>query len=71
MALDVYSNLILLFSLKDMCSPIDEKMGDSRLRWFDHVQRKAINVPEKKSELIQMKVTDKKDRRSIPIITST
>ena len=34
---------------------IDEKMRKSRLRWFGHVQRKAINAPTRKSKLIQVK----------------
>lgn len=36
---------------------IDEKMKESRLRWFDHVQRRAINVPIRKNELIQAEGT--------------
>ena len=33
---------------------IDEKIRESRSRWFGHVQRRAINVPMRKSELIQV-----------------
>ena len=33
---------------------IDEKMGKSRMRWFSHVQRRTINVPVRKIELIQV-----------------
>jgi N12 class adenine-specific DNA methylase len=39
-------------SLKIGVTPIDEKMRDSRLRWFDHIQRIAINALVRKSELI-------------------
>jgi hypothetical protein len=38
--------------LKIGATPIDEKMRDSHLRWFDHIQRIAINAPVRKSELI-------------------
>ena len=34
--------------------PTDEKMRESHLRWFGHVQRRAINAPVRKSELIQI-----------------
>ena len=30
-------------------SPIDEKIRESHLRWFGHVQRRAINALERKS----------------------
>ena len=39
--------------------PINEKIRESHLRWFGHVQRKSINVPVRKSELIQVEVTKK------------
>ena len=39
-------------SLKIGVTPIDEKMRDSRWRWFDHIQRIAINALVRKSELI-------------------
>ena len=35
-------------------APSNEKMRESRLRWFDHVQRWAINVSIRKSDLIQV-----------------
>ena len=41
--------------LKIRMAPIDEKMRESRLRWFDHMQRREINAPVRKSELIQKK----------------
>jgi hypothetical protein len=37
-----------------MVAPIDEKIGESCLRFFDHVQRRAINAQVRKSELIQV-----------------
>ena len=40
--------------------PIDEKMGESGLRWFVHVQRRAINASVKKCEWIQVKGMKKK-----------
>ena len=40
--------------LKIGVAPIDEKMRESCLRWFGHVQRRAINEPVRKSELIQV-----------------
>ena len=39
--------------LKLGVAPINEKMRQSRLRWFGHVQRIVINALEKKSELVQ------------------
>ena len=36
--------------LKLGVAPINEKMRQSRLRWFGHVQRTMINALEKKSE---------------------
>ena len=35
-------------------SPIDEKIRESCLRWFVHVQRRAINAPLRKGKLIQV-----------------
>ena len=43
--------------LKIRVTPIDEKMRESHLRWFGHVQRSAINAPIRKSELILVKGT--------------
>jgi hypothetical protein len=34
-------------------------MRESHLRWFGHVQRRAINAPVRKSELIQVEGTKK------------
>jgi hypothetical protein len=44
---------------------IDEKMKKSHLRWFGHVQRKIINTPVKKSELIQVGETERKKKNNI------
>ena len=38
-------------------------MRESHLRWFDHVYKKAINIPIRNNELIYVKGT-KKDRGS-------
>ena len=38
-----------------MVAHIDEKIGESCLRFFDHVQRRAINAQVRKSELIRVK----------------
>ena len=46
--------------LKIRMAPIDEKMRESRLRQFDYMQRREINAPVRKSELIQVKETNKK-----------
>lgn len=40
--------------LKMGVSSIDEKMKESHLRWFGHVQRKTIDGLVRKSELIQV-----------------
>ena len=56
--------IIFFFSrmnvLKDRGSPIDEKMRESRLRWFGYVQRRASNVLVRKNELIQVEGTKKR-----------
>ena len=46
--------------LKIRMAPIDEKMRESHLRQFDYMQRREINAPVRKSELIQVKETNKK-----------
>ena len=33
---------------------MDQKIRESCLRWFDHVQRRAINEPVRKTELIRV-----------------
>lgn len=43
-----------------MVVPLDEKMRQSRLRWFDHVQMRAINALVRKNELIQVEEMKKK-----------
>ena len=35
-------------------------MRDSHLKWLSHIQKKAINVPVRKSGLIQVERTKKK-----------
>ena len=40
--------------LKIEMTPIDEKMRESYLRWFGHVQRRAIYVPVRKNKLIRV-----------------
>ena len=35
-------------------------MRENILRWFCHVKRKMINVPMRKSELIQVEVAERK-----------
>ena len=48
---------------------IDEKMRESRLRWFSHVQRRTINAIVRKSELIQVEGTRKgRGRPNITLI---
>ena len=31
-------------------APIEEKMRESQLRWFGHIQRRPINAPVRKSD---------------------
>ena len=40
-------------------SPIDEKMRENGLRWFGQVERRVINAPMRKTELIQVEGTTK------------
>ena len=50
-------------------TPIDEKMRKSCLRWLGHVQKREINAPVRKSELIQVEGTKKcKGRPKITLI---
>ena len=41
-----------IIRLKIWVTPIDEKMMESCLKWFGHVQRRAISAEIKKSVLI-------------------
>ena len=36
-------------------APIEEKIRENRLRWFDHIQRRSINAPIRKSDVIHIK----------------
>lgn len=42
-------------NLKIRVVPIDGKKRKSCLRWFDNMQRRAIDTPMKKSDWIQFK----------------
>ena len=56
--------------LKIRIVPIDEKIRESRLGWFGHVQRRATNALIRKSELIQVAgIKKKKKCRRRPKIT--
>jgi len=33
-------------------APIEEKMRESRLRWFDHVKRRSVAAPVRRCEMI-------------------
>ena len=43
-------------------APIEEKMRENRLRWFDHIQRKPINAPVRKSDAIHVEGNDARGR---------
>lgn len=53
--------------LKIGVTPIDQKMGESRLKQFSHVQR-AINASVWKSELIQVEETEIGRRPKIKLV---
>ena len=40
-------------------APIEEKMRENRLRWFGHIQRRPINVPVRKSDVIHIEGNDR------------
>ena len=56
-----------IFNEKIGVSPIDKKMRENRLKWFDHVQMKEINAPMQKSDLIQegMKMDQGKPKKTL------
>ena len=35
-------------------TPIKEKMRETRLRWFEHVKRRTVNVPVRRCEAINL-----------------
>jgi len=35
-------------------APIEDKMSETRLRWFEHVKRKCINAPLRTCETINL-----------------
>lgn len=49
--------MVLKISILD--SPINEKMRESRLTWFNHVQMRTINVQVRKNELVKVEKTKK------------
>ena len=53
--------------LKIGVAPIDENMRKNHLRWFDHVQRRAINAPVRK--WVDLSWGNKKKSRTRPKIT--
>lgn len=54
--------------LKIGVTPIDQKMGESRLKQFSHVQSRAINASVWKSELIQVEGTEIGRRPKIKLV---
>ena len=46
-----------LICLKIRVAPIDERIKESCLRWFYHVQQEAINTSMRKRDLIQVEGT--------------
>lgn len=54
--------------LKIGVTPIDQEMGESRLKQFSHVQSRAINASVWKSELIQVEGTEIGRRPKIKLV---
>ena len=52
-------------SLKDKGGPTKDKLRETRLRWFDRVQRRAINTLMRNSELIQVEWMRKKVEKDL------
>ncbi|XP_070029783.1 uncharacterized protein [Nicotiana sylvestris] len=44
-------------------APIDDKMGEARLRWFGHVQRRSPDAPVRRCERLIMEGTRRGRRR--------
>ena len=59
------------FALKIGVTHSGEKMRDSRIRWFSHIQRIAINALVRKSELFQVEGTKKGRKTKNNIIRSS
>ncbi len=43
-------------------APIDEKMRESRLRWFGHVRRRSADAPVRRVEAIELRTQIKRGR---------
>lgn len=46
--------------IKIGATPIDEKMRESHIRWYDQVLKRAINAPVRMGRLIQFEEMKKK-----------
>jgi len=60
--LDKISNGVIRDLVK--VAPIEDKMRETRLKWFDHVKRRSVDAPVKRCELIN--ITEGKRGRGRP-----
>jgi len=44
-------------------APIEDKMRESRLRWFGHVKRQSVDVPVRRCETINIPVSNRERGR--------
>ena len=47
---------------KAVVTPLEEKMRETRLRWFDHVKRRSVNAPVRRCEVINIYVLQGRER---------
>ena len=44
-------------------APIEDKMRENRLRWFGHIQRRSLEAPVRKSDLLTVYGNNRGRRR--------
>ena len=49
--------------------PLEEKMMETKLRWFGHVKRRSINAPVRRCEKINLMHCRRERRLSGPYLT--